>query len=318
MASQPLLAAHSILPPNPSFAGHGTFAVRSGWLKKGLDAIAQDSPGAEGSVFSRPEALSLLGVGKNMVGAIRFWLLATRMVREENRGRSLSATDLGHKLFGDSGWDPFLEDDATLWLLHWQLAGPRSTCFTWAYAFNCWRDWEFSRPVLADAVLGATHSLAKPPGLETVDRDVGCLLQTYSLDERSALNEDALDCPLRSLGLLRPSGQGRFRFLIGAKPSLSPALFLFAVSSFWAWKHAEARTLPVWELCYAEGSPGLVFKLDENSVLQYLDSLEEETDGQIRFEDTAQSRQVVLREDVRGLKPLDFLQRYYEGAEHAQ
>ena len=28
-----------LLPTQPSFAGHGTFALRSGWLKKGLDAL---------------------------------------------------------------------------------------------------------------------------------------------------------------------------------------------------------------------------------------------------------------------------------------
>jgi hypothetical protein len=309
-STQPLITTSNILPPSPSFAGHGTFAIRSGWLKKGLDALSADT--IEGSIFNRPDALATLGVGKNMVGAIRYWLVTTRMAREEGKGHELVAETLGQHIFSDDGWDPFLEDDATIWLLHWQLAGPQTGSFTWAYAFNCFRDWEFTRDYLVEAILGATHSLSKPPSKETIDRDVGCLLQTYVSDERSVMGEDNLDCPLRSLGLIRPSQRGHFRFLIEAKPSLPPEIFYYALTKFWQWRHAGARTLPIWEACYAEGSPGLVFKLDENSVLNYLDGLAEATDGQLRFEDTAQNRQVVLEEGVRDFKPLIFLENYYE------
>lgn len=308
-STQPFITASNILPPNPSFAGHGTFAIRSGWLKKGLDALSADT--LEGSIFNRPDALATLGVGKNMVGAIRYWLLTTRMAREEGKGRELVAEKLGQTIFADDGWDPFLEDDATMWLLHWQLAGAGTGSFTWAYAFNCFRDWEFTRDQLVEAVLGATYSLAKPPSRETVDRDVGCFLQTYASTERSGLSEDNLDCPLRSLGLIRPSQRGHFRFMIESKPSLAPPVFFYALAKFWMWKHSDARTLSVWEICHAEGSPGLVFKLDENSVLEYLDGLEEASKGALRFEDTVQTRQVVLRDDVKTFDPHSFLEGYY-------
>ena len=299
-------SAPTILPANPSFAGHGTFALRAGWLKKGLDAIDNDTQ--TGSLFNRPDALAILGVGKNMVGAIRHWLLATRVAREE--GRELRAAPLGARLFADDGWDPFGEDEATMWLLHWQLAGPNATSFTWAHAFNCLRDWEFTRGQLTQSVLDATHSLPKIPARDTVDRDVGCLLQTYVSDEKSALSEDGLDCPLRSLGLIQATGRDSYRFNIEAKPSLPPPLFGYALAKFWGWKHQGARTLSVWEICYAQGSPGLVFKLDENSVLDLLDGLARATDGALRFEDSAQHRQVVLAEGV-DLDPMSFLERYY-------
>lgn len=306
------LAATNILPTNPSFAGHGTFAVRSGWLKKGLDAIQSDR--LDGSIFNRPDALATLGVGKNMVGAIRYWLLTTRMAREESRGRELQPTPLGELLFADDGWDPFLEDEATLWLLHWQLAGPNTASFSWAYAFNCFRDWEFGRDQLTQTVLDATHSLAKSPSRETIDRDVGCLLQTYVPSAKSVMSEDNLDCPLRVLGLIKSVERGHFRFRIEAKPSLPPQIFGYALAKFWQWKHGGAQTLPVWEICYAQGSPGLVFKLDENSVLNYLDGLAGTTQGRLRFEDTAQNRQVVLEESVRDFRPLSFLENYYAPA----
>lgn len=86
-------ATPQILPPNPTFAGHATFALRSGWPKKGLDALETN-----GAIFNAPESLATLGVGKNMVGAIRHWLLTTRLAREAGHGR-VEATDLGRRLF---------------------------------------------------------------------------------------------------------------------------------------------------------------------------------------------------------------------------
>jgi len=317
-SSQPSLplpispASASILPHAPSFAGHGTFAVRSAWLKKGLDAIAANTD-VPGSIFNRPQALSALGVGKNMVAAIRYWLLATRMAQEGGKGRELAATDLGRSLFADDGFDPYLEDEATLWLLHWQLAGPLTPSFTWAFAFSCVREGEFGREALVQAILNATHSLPKPPAKETVDRDVGCLIQSYS-SQSSALSEDGLDCPLRALGLIRPQGRGHFRFQIEAKPGLPLEIFTYALARFWSWKRPDSRTLSAWDICYAEGSPGLVFKLDENSVLAYLDGASDATGGRIRFEDTAQTRQVVLDEAAHDFRPASLLQDFYARA----
>lgn len=312
-STQPLVTTSNILPPNPSFAGHGTFAIRSGWLKKGLDALHADS--REGSIFNQPDALVTLGVGKNMVGAIRYWLLATRMAREEGApgNRRLHSTPLGDAIFADApqGWDPFLEDEATLWLLHWQLAGPHSGAFTWAYAFNLFREWEFSKETLVEAVVGAVQGrVAKPVSRDSIERDVQCLLQTYVADERGVMSEDLLDCPLRQLGLLRTSHNRHFRFAIGAKPTLPPLVFFYALAKFWMWKHHDARTLSVWELTYAEGSPGLVFKLDEDSVLGYLDALADATQGRLLFEDTAQVRQVVLA-GQETVNPQEFLERFY-------
>ncbi len=283
-------ATLSLLPTNPSFAGHQTFAVRSGWLKKGLDALLED-----GTVFNRPDALVTLGVGKNMVTSIRHWLLMMGVAQVE--GRELKATLLGKRIFGDleGGFDPYLEDPATLWILHWNLCGPGSAAFTWAWAFNVFREYEWTRDGLTDAVMDAAGSrVVKPPSRETVERDVATFVQTYAADERGQNTEDSLDCPLRGLGLIRPGFERHFRFEIGSKPSLPPAIFAWALGHFWRWKYAHTKTVSVRDITHAEGSPGVVFKLDDDSVLEYLDALADLTDGALRFEDTPIVRQVVL------------------------
>src|SRR5689334_14834769 len=121
------------------FSGHESFPLRFTWLIKAVRACEREQ---ERDLFSRPDAVVLLGVGKNMVRSIRSWGLSTGMLEpEEAVGRStrLRPTALGSMLFGEQGLDPYMEDPGTTWLIHWALAStPRM--FTWYWAFNELRD----------------------------------------------------------------------------------------------------------------------------------------------------------------------------------
>jgi hypothetical protein len=96
------------------FSGHDTFQCRPHWLKKGYDFLVA------GNSFRADDAVVALGVGKNMVNAIRFWLRAFDLVQQN--GQDYEPTALAHFIFNDKyGCDPYLEDEATIWLLHYQL-----------------------------------------------------------------------------------------------------------------------------------------------------------------------------------------------------
>jgi len=93
------------------FSGHETFHCRPFWLKKGFDFVKSNQKFSENSGIE-------LGVGRNMVGSIRFWLKAFDIIDENNK-----LTYLANHIFNNKdGWDPFLEDEATLWLLHYKLS----------------------------------------------------------------------------------------------------------------------------------------------------------------------------------------------------
>lgn len=53
-----------------SFSGHESFQCKSLWLKKGYDYLLA------GGKFNDADSVVKLGVGKNMVASIRFWLRA--------------------------------------------------------------------------------------------------------------------------------------------------------------------------------------------------------------------------------------------------
>jgi hypothetical protein len=304
----------SLISERSTMTGHQTFAVRAGWLKKGVDMLMASGPEA----LSHDDALVTLGVGKNMVQSIRHWLLAMGMAT--GHGRGLHVTELGKALFADhTGWDPYLEDDATLWLLHWLVTSPLSPALSWVWSFHEMPGSGFTKQALMDAVLmAASAKLSKTPGKETVSRDVDCLLHTYVTPQRTEALLDTLDCPLQALDLVRVSETGkngeerRYRFQIGPKPTLPPHLFFHSLASYWAWRKAGA-TLTVQDIAFSSGGPGQAFKLDEDSVLEYLDYLEEASEGGLRFDDAALTRQVVLTQENHPCLEdrLYFLRGYY-------
>jgi hypothetical protein len=94
-----------------TFSGHDSFQCRQLWLKKGFDFVE------DGRNFNDEDAVIKLGVGKNMVSSIRFWLKSFNIIDQKE-----IVTEFGRRLFNDeNGYDPFLEDEASLWLLHYQL-----------------------------------------------------------------------------------------------------------------------------------------------------------------------------------------------------
>lgn len=112
-------------PLKYTFSGHDTFQCRLFWLKKGYDYLQN------GYAFTANDAPVILGVGNNMVRAIKHWLRAFGLLNEITD----KPTQLAHLLFGGEGetppFDAFLEDNATLWLLHYQLVRTRFASSYW-------------------------------------------------------------------------------------------------------------------------------------------------------------------------------------------
>lgn len=291
-----------------SFAGHQSFAFRNTWLTKGVAGCAQKP-----DIFLGDDALVLLGVGKNMVQSIRHWCLATQMLDEDpsiknGRGRQLVPTVLGRQLFlGREAWDPFLEDNASLWLIHWLLVTNTQRATTWRFAFNHFHHHEFSRASLENALVSlverAAHSRVSA---DTLRRDIEVFVRTYtnsSSSARSAL-EDSLDCPLVDLGLIvEQETRDVFAFVRGPKDTLPDAVIAFALADY-----SNTHPQPSYsfdELAYGPLSPGRVFKLDEPSLVERLERISDLTNGAWQFSDSAGYRQLLLKRSIDRIALLD-------------
>jgi hypothetical protein len=260
-------------------------------LTKAVEAVQTDR-----EIFGRDDAIVRLGVGKNMVRSIRHWGLATGVLQEEpkSRGGILSVSEFGQFLLGEDGLDRYLEDQATLWLLHWQLVSNRIRSTTWHWAFSALPSNEFTRATLQDSLIDAAKRAGdKSPSESSVRRDVEVFVRTYVASRLSsgAVPEESLDCPLVELELLEESN-GLVRFVRGPKDTLSDEVFAFAVADFWQSTASNRETLSFSDLSYGMGAPGSAFKLDENSLVQRLERLEAVTDGALVYADTSGLKQL--------------------------
>lgn len=256
----------------PAFARHETFHPRYGWVKKAFDAAATDL-----NVFNADDAVVTLGVGKNMVRAIRFWGLAYRVLaqtKEDGTRTPLAATTaIGRTMFADDAWDPYGEILDTHWLLHWWLLAPGSLAPVWWLAFNEFPAVEFADEELEEFVLERVREWADPHP-SSVHKDVACLLRMYAGNDsdRSAF-DDQIDCPSRELRLITSTPErGRYRFGLGPKPSLTPAVAAFACLDFVARTDGTANTVTISRLATEPGSPGRAFKLTESALLELLET----------------------------------------------
>jgi len=297
------------------FGGHEKFVFRQSWLKKGFDLVL-----AESTVFNQSDALVRLGVGKNMVRSIRYWCLALGLLENHPDGpkAGLQPTSLGERLLNDGGWDPYLEDTATLWLLHWQLVSGKRHSLVWHYVFTIFLDREFTKQRLVEFVERQFEREGILTTPQMIEREVDVCLRTYVPAQagRSLSFEDSLNCPLAELGLIRSTPEERlFSFAIGSKPLLPAEVFGYALFLYLEQVADRQRTVAVDDLLYKPGSPGQAFKLDENSVVSYLETLENLTGGQIGLHETAGIRQLYLhdwRSDQVGERALRLLHAYYD------
>ena len=277
------------------FAGHETFPLRLLWLKKAYDAVKS---GAPIGTFQEQAAIARFGVGRNMAVSMRYWSLASGFMEEVER--QLRPTSLGAAIFADDGFDPFIERTATVWLAHWAVAGTPQFTTTAYYAFNGLAAIEFDPALLVEELMEIVAERGWRATRGTLKRDVEVFLRGYVRREDTQ-SEDAAEPLLAELGLIREARFGGWHeFVRGPKATLPDGVFAYALDEFWR-RRGASTVLTAEQICYAPGSPGRVFKLDEDSVVTRLMGLEVLTRGAWLWTDTAGLRQIQRVSEVNPL-----------------
>lgn len=266
-----------------------------------------------------------------MVSSIRHWCRASRLI-EEGKGQSeqlkmqlseqgsvyhrgqFAPTYLGSAIFGENGFDPYLNDPATLWLIHWQIATNTNQATAWYWAFNILRGNQFTPPIFAREVYKWARQQKqsmRPVSDNTLRRDVNCFIRTYCQSRYSdSVVEETFDCPLVELNLIAelPNGDG-YEFQRGNKETLPIEVIAWALDTFWKSRFSWRESLSFSDVMYAPSSPGRVFRLDEDTMTTYLENLEQLTDGAFHYDETSGLKQVYRH---RNFNQMELLKRYYE------
>jgi len=291
-----------------AFGRHESFALRFAWLTKGFNALVKDN-----QIFTSDDSTVELGVGKNMVSSIRFWLRACQIIDKE-----YNPTEIGSMIFGEKGLDPYLEDEGTIWLLHWLLANNPEEATVVFWFFNKFHKPVFTTEELITSLSDYVKDLRlgnKAPSASTIKNDVSLITRMYSISKPTARGplEDSLDSPMASLGLMTRASDGKNFIAKSESRESLPALILgFAIIQ--VLNARNITSIPLDELMYSRSeysAVGAVFRLSENDLIKKMEQLIGLMPGMFEIRDTAGIYQLYKLKDA---DELELLSRFYAKA----
>ena len=286
------MSINNNIKSNYSFSGHESFPCKSLWLKKGYDFVV------DGNDFNSPEAVIGLGVGKNMVTSIRFWLRAFGITENDK------PTALADYLFNDNnGKDRYLEDIATLWLLHFNLVfTEKATLYNMFFCGVQRERTHFEREqvqtyVKLRMVEAGKMTMFNP---NTVRKDIGVLIQNYCLPRKAQSNED-FSSLLIDLDLIRQSTEGKsYYFNVDGKRKVTKEIFLYGILKL---KEQEGDNTISFDTI--QEKVGLVFCMHDFETIEMLKQLANEYSRYFAFSDVAGIKQIQFTKDLNPQKVLD-------------
>lgn len=278
-----------------TFSGHDSFQCRQLWLKKGYDYVQ------EGKNFNDEDAVVQLGVGKNMVSSIRFWLKAFNIIDNKD-----IPTEFGKRLFDDeNGYDPFLEDEASLWLLHYQLV-KNSFASIYSIIFNEFRKEKlfFNKETFVNYVKRIGESNTDLNFNEnTVAKDFIVFTNLYKNNPESKDVEDSFSGILSEIELLKTTGKGKeeqFYIENVERDNLPEAVVLFTILD----NSNYGNSISLNSLEFDLNSPGSIFALNRSGLMNKISDIVDEFKD-ITFTDQAGIKELQFKKKSDAYKILD-------------
>lgn len=271
------------------FSGHESFHCRSFWLKKGFDHLNS------GYEF-KDDAVIQLGVGKNMVSSIKHWIKSFGLIDFE----SDQIKPIVNKIFCDDGWDPYLEDEGTLWLLHhWVVTYHYASIFS--LIFNYLRK---KKPLFT---LKNFNELIKEKGIKispnSLKTDFQAFTRTYVSKGKTKDLEESYSGILTELNLVKEINSGLEIEPI-KRPQIPLSIFLYCIL-----ESNDGEMSISFDTMYTENnSVGTVFALSREGLNELLERLGEEYKG-INYSNEAGIRELQFKKLP---DPAKVLEGYYE------
>lgn len=288
------------------FRAHDTFFIRKGWLSKGMKYV-HSKPDVFVAKDENP--MDVLGIGANMVKALRYWLQAVGLTEEPNSGKRVQTfTPLGQSVFTN---DRYIEELGTLYLLHYRLSSNKSDATAWYYFFNEFTMSEFSRDDFVEFLQRRIRMEDSDAAvaIRSLNDDFSCIINTYLPRYKTSPNrvapESNIDCPFGELGLIDILSKEKktYRKAIPVASTISPWVALAIIVD----QAGESKEISLNELLTAPCNIGKTLNLDAISMLDVLYQIERI--GKIKINRTAGLDVIHILE---GLTFQDCVDAYYQ------
>ena len=274
--------------------GHEKFALREGWLTKGLNEVI--NPKYE-NVFLEKDAAEILGIGNNMVKSLRYWMRVFGLTNE-------SGTELS--LFGNlvEQYDKYIEDTFTLWIMHSKISKDIHNATSWYMFFNrCDAD-DIDKAQIGGILYREISKFVpgKKISEKSLDSDIDVLLSMYSKQKENEDPEDKSVSPFSQLGLVKNTG-GKYTKMHPSAKVFDELIVLYEVASM----IGEKEGLSIDELVYGDNGLNKIYNMSNVMANDYLDRLD--TAEYIRVDRTAGLDMIY---PVKTINPDEILKNYYE------
>ena len=253
------------------FRAHDTFYIRKGWLSKGMKNI-EKKPNV--FVDKNENPMDVLGVGANMVKALRYWLQVVDLTLEPTSGlRVQRFTDFGKAVYQH---DRYTEEIGTLYLLHYKLASNLENATSWYFFFNEFGEREFTKEDFIQKLQNYIQ-IREPNSdiaLRSLNDDFSCILNTYVpvIRFEDTDPENNIDCPFRELGLVNILNKKNktYKKTIPLAQTFNPWVVLAVIMD----QAAGRKDIGLNDLLTAPCSIGKIFNLDTITMLEILHNIE--------------------------------------------
>lgn len=297
------------------FGGHQTFTIRDGWLYKGLELLMNKE---ESWKLTDDLAMDYLGVGRNMAKSINHWLLATGLAQKatqknEKTGKTKELKELLPTVFAEVIWenDPYFLDTNTWWFIHINLVNNANEAATWNWFFN---NFNYDRFQKDKAITSLERfekiNSSRAPSTTTLDRDISCFLNTYSVSIPSSNKEpeDEIDCPLNELGLMKSFKKSGYFEVNRARKQISIELFLYSLSITTLHQEKDDFVdIPFFDMTNLNCGPSKVFLLNNEDIFELLMEYDS-AHSDIKIRGMAGERLIKYKYK----QPIDWVKTYYK------
>jgi hypothetical protein len=289
---------------NLKFSGHDTFHCRQQWLLKGVELI--DNKELKG-FQNLEDAILELGVGKNMVQAIQYWIRAFGLIDDEKK-----LTDIAKIIFSaEGGFDRYLEDEGTLWLLQYLICKV-DVASIYRLVFSDYTNERISnefdeRQIVNFMKIKIAESSTRETSENTLSSDFKVFIQSYFSGVRTLKSlEDDYNSPLIELNLIssisRENSVITYKLNKENRSDFPLEIFGYCLIDLYGYNSSMQfkdirKTLGSYFVISNEGLEIIIEKLC-NKYPEFI------------FNDDAGIRQIQIKADREGFK-LELLQNYY-------
>ena len=253
-----------------AYTRHQSFYLRSKWISKGLKGVLKDP-----RFFFKDDSPEQIGLGKNMVQSLRFWMLATDLIYEDKSKKHTEhiLTPFGRIIYKN---DRLLQNNNTVSLLHYHLIRNKenlATVFDWY--FNEFKEMITQRDTLLKIFSTWVKNNDKYVSPTSLKKDIDCLIQLYTKLPEQNDPEDFIFSPFTKLNLLKQeSTKGTTENIRKITPGINNiGLIAFYYVLLKYGEENEVNLVSVEEILNEDYLWGKVFNLTRNKTIETLNVL---------------------------------------------